>query len=196
MLSHKPSEANPFSAIRLRTVLQRCLNAEVKIGNDSCGKLDAGLLLLVGFSGDAIQHFAPDLEAMLTSSAEARREHLEPLFRRWWDKVLQLRIFSDSEGKMNQSLAQQPPHYGVYLVSQFTLFADLKKGHRPSYTNAIPGAAARLIFDDLINFVRCYCSERPVFSGVFAADMDVRLTNDGPVTLIFDCSLESGIVSL
>lgn len=193
---HNPSERHPLSTLRLRTVLQRCKNAEVRVGEESCGVLESGLMLLVGFAGH--EHYRSPAHVEMIQSCEdvARKKALEPLFRRWWEKVSQLRIFTDAEGKMNQSLIQQSPECGIYLVSQFTLFADLRKGNRPSYTDALPGPAARLVFDDLKAFLSSCRTDRPIYSGIFAADMAVSFVNDGPVTLTFDCSEDFGVVSL
>jgi D-tyrosyl-tRNA(Tyr) deacylase len=195
--SQKPSEATVFSGLRLRTVLQRCKNAQVCISGESRGVLAGGFVALVGFASSSASPADSHLvESLLASPEKARRAALAPLFRRWWEKVSALRVFSDSDGKMNESLLQQDSSYGMYLVSQFTLFADTRKGNRPSYSAALSAPAARHCFEDLLDFVKSVALERPVFSGVFAADMEVTLTNDGPVTLVFDCTAEDGVVSV
>lgn len=159
--------------------------------------LAGGFVALVGFaSSSASPADSLLVESLLASPENVRRAALAPLFRRWWEKVSALRVFSDSDGKMNESLLQQDPSYGMYLVSQFTLFADTRKGNRPSYSAALNSAAARHCFEDLADFVKSVALERPVFSGVFAADMEVTLTNDGPVTIVFDCTAEDGVVSV
>lgn len=195
MSLQRPSEPNPFAAIRLRTVLQRCKSAQVKVAGQSCGELESGLLALVGFSsqGETSPESAEDFTILTWDETHKR---LEPLFSRWWDKVSQMRIFSDVQGKMNDSLLQQPGNAGVYLVSQFTLFADTRKGNRPSYTNALAAAKAKVCFEHLVAFVRNQSSQRPIYAGIFGADMAVSFVNDGPVTLIFDCSVADGVVSL
>jgi D-tyrosyl-tRNA(Tyr) deacylase len=179
-------------------VLQRCTHAEVRIAGESCGTLAGGFVALVGFAAAA---GAPSLdssgvERLLSTPEGERRAALEPLFRRWWEKVSLLRVFTDAEGKMNESLLQQGAGSGIYLVSQFTLFADTRKGNRPSYSAALNAASAKLCFDDFLASVRVAALGRPVLSGVFGADMQVTLTNDGPVTLLFDCTAADGVVSI
>lgn len=180
----------------VRTVLQRCTQAEVVIEGQSRGCMGNGLLLLTGFGKKSPELPAESVEAFLSLSTEARRARLEPLFTRWWDKLSQLRIFSDEQGKMNLSFLQQPKESGLYIVSQFTLFADLRKGNRPGFSLALEPAVARACFEDLLSFVEKRMDDRNLFSGVFAADMKVSLTNDGPVTVMFDCSLERGVEAL
>lgn len=191
----KVSEVHPFAGMRMRTVLQRCRDAEVRIDAQSCGKISAGLLALIGFSSFSDASSAR-VDALLNMPLPQLQKALEPLFQRWWDKVSQLRIFSDAAGKMNESIQQQPPEFGIYLVSQFTLFADMRKGNRPSYTDALAASLAKICFEQLIVFVRERAAGRPVCSGVFGADMAVSFVNDGPVTLMFDCSSENGVVAL
>ncbi|MBM3382962.1 MAG: D-tyrosyl-tRNA(Tyr) deacylase [Betaproteobacteria bacterium] len=189
------SEAILFSGLRMRTVLQRCRNAEVCVEGKSCGVMSAGVLALVGFA--ALPDSSPiKPEAALAFPPDELRRALEPLYQRWWDKVSQLRVFSDTQGKMNDSILQQSSEYGFYLVSQFTLFADMRKGNRPSYTNALASSIAKICFEFLVIFVRSKAGERPVYSGIFGTDMNVSFINDGPVTLLFDCSLDEGIVAL
>lgn len=182
--------------LKIRTVVQRSVNAEVRIDGVSRGLLPSGLLLLVGFSqeGDALP--AGTAEWFESATAQQRADVLRSLFQKWWDKLAQLRIFPDEQGRMNLSLLQQPQQCGVYLVSQFTLFADLRKGNRPGFSAALSAPVAKLCFAQMLEFVCAQAADRPVYSGVFAADMQVTLTNDGPVTLLFDCSLNKGIVAL
>ncbi len=95
------------------------------------------------------------------------------------DKLLKLRIFNDDAGKMNRSL--QDVAGGLLLVSQFTLAADVSGGNRPSFTSAAPPALGRALFEDMVRLAR---ERHPlVASGVFGADMQVHLVNDGPVTI-------------
>jgi D-tyrosyl-tRNA(Tyr) deacylase len=182
--------------LKIRTVVQRSVNAEVMIDGISRGILPSGLLLLLGFSqeGDALP--AGTAEWFESATAHQRAELLQPLFQKWWDKLAQLRIFPDEQGRMNLSLLQQPQQCGVYLVSQFTLFADLRKGNRPGFSAALSAPVAKQCFAQMVEFVTAQAAGRPVLSGVFAADMKVTLTNDGPVTLLFDCSMNKGIVAL
>lgn len=190
------SDKSLADVLKIRTVIQRCLNAEVYIDGVSRGLLPSGLLLLVGFSqeGDTLPVGA--VEGFEAAVAQRQAEVLRPLFQRWWDKIVHLRIFPDEQGRMNLSLLQQPQHCGIYLVSQFTLFADLRKGNRPGFSAALSAPVANNCFARLLEFATAEAAERPVCSGVFAADMQVTLTNDGPVTLLFDCSLNKGIVPL
>ncbi len=193
--SQKTSEIRVAESIVLRTVLQRCAHAEVVIDGVSRGVLSSGFVLLIGF-GHLLELPAEDASQFLALSSEQRSELLRPLFAKWWDKLSQLRVFSDEQGRMNLSLQQQPESAGLYLVSQFTLFADLRKGNRPSFSGALPARLAQVCFDDFVAFVSEQARSRPVFSGVFAADMKVSLVNDGPVTMLFDCSLANGIEAL
>lgn len=156
MSLHNPSEFNSFFGIRLRTVLQRCKNADVRVAGESQGVVEAGLLALVGF--------APDTTLLNSETIE--------------------------------EMQNCAPEFGLYLVSQFTLFADTKKGNRPSYTGALVAPLAKQCFEDFVEFLRSQNKARPVCLGVFGADMEVSFINGGPVTLIFDCSAESGVTSL
>jgi D-tyrosyl-tRNA(Tyr) deacylase len=190
------SDKSFAESVILRTVLQRCKQAEVVAGGDSCGVLPSGLLLLIGFAAsDAFdtEHWVARLTDL---SAAQRSTFFQPLFSKWWDKVSQLRIFSDEQGRMNDSIQQQPESAGFYLVSQFTLFADLRKGNRPSYSAALASKLARICYDEFILFVRVQAGRRAVYAGVFGADMQVSFINDGPVTLMFDCSAVNGIGAL
>ncbi len=89
------------------------------------------------------------------------------------DKVRRLRIFSDADGRMNEPLGER----GVLAVSQFTLYGDTSRGNRPSWGEAAPGAVAQPLYDR-------FCAELSAQTGVFGADMQVALVNDGPVTLL------------
>jgi D-aminoacyl-tRNA deacylase len=129
----------------------------VTIGGTVVGTIDAGLLLLVGFTHDD-----------------------DPEGVEWMaDKVCALRIFSDDDGKMNRSLADIGG--GVLVVSQFTLYGDAVKGRRPSFIDAARPELAIPLYDLFVTLLR----ERvgTVATGVFGADMQVALVNDGPVTL-------------
>jgi D-tyrosyl-tRNA(Tyr) deacylase len=144
----------------MRTVLQRVSRAEVVVGGVSIAKIGKGILALVAVSrGDT----AGDLD---------------------WTarKIFELRIFSDSEGKMNLSLEDIGGQ--LLVVSQFTLYGDCRKGRRPSYSDAAPPAEAERMYGEFVDLVR---RRMPgVQTGQFQAMMEVSLTNDGPVTLILD----------
>ncbi len=145
----------------MRVVLQRVLEASVAIEGKVVGEIGLGHLLLVGFKhGDT------------TDQVE------------WMaDKVLGLRIFPDDDGKMNRSLADVDG--SVLVVSQFTLYGDVRKGRRPSFIDAAAPETAIPLYD---RFVELLQDRHPgkVATGEFGAMMDVSLTNDGPVTLVID----------
>lgn len=145
----------------MKLVIQRVQNASVSIGGALFSSIERGLLILVGIK-----------------ESDGDRE-IEYLCR----KVAALRIFNDDEGVMNRSVMDVGGE--VLMVSQFTLMANTKKGNRPSYINAAKGAISEPLYDRF-----CLAMEqtlgKPVARGQFGADMQVSLTNDGPVTIIID----------
>lgn len=137
-------------------LLQRVSGAHVRAGGELVGTIDAGLMVLVGFEqGDV----------------EAKADRL-------LERVLGYRIFSDAAGKMNLSL--RDIRGGLLLIPQFTLAADTTKGMRPSFKPAATPESGRRLFDYLVEQART--QHMPVEVGAFGADMQVTLTNDGPVT--------------
>ncbi|MFA6260508.1 MAG: D-aminoacyl-tRNA deacylase [Bacteroidia bacterium] len=145
----------------MRVVLQRVLSASVSIEGNVYSQIGKGLLLLTGF------------EATDTS------EDLQ-----WFcDKIVQLRIFSDEAGKMNLSVQEIGGE--LLVVSQFTLFASTRKGNRPSFTQAASPLLAESLYQQFIEALQ-KALNKPVATGVFGADMQVELVNDGPVTLLLD----------
>jgi D-tyrosyl-tRNA(Tyr) deacylase len=141
----------------MRAVLQRVAQARVVVAGDTVGEISAGLLVLVcAERGDS----------------EAQADKLLA-------KLLKLRIFSDEAGKMNRSV--QDVAGGLLLVSQFTLAADLSGGNRPSFTNAAGPEEGRRLYEYFVAQARA--SHPVVQTGEFAADMQVHLVNDGPVTI-------------
>ena len=137
-------------------LLQRVSAGSVEVDGTVVGRIDRGLLVLVGVQqGDD----------------EARAERL-------LERLLGYRVFPDSSGKMNLSLRDIGG--GLLLVPQFTLAADTRKGTRASFTSAAPPAEGERLFDHLVR--RAEASHAPVATGRFGADMQVSLTNDGPVT--------------
>jgi D-tyrosyl-tRNA(Tyr) deacylase len=145
----------------VRVVLQRVSRAEVRIGDSVAGRIGPGFLLLVGLAPE-------DDEAKLRWMAE---------------KILSLRLFADADGKMNRGL--EDIGGGVLIVSQFTLYGDVRKGRRPSFIGAAPPDIAIPLYERFVALVR----ERapgPVATGEFGAMMDVDLVNDGPVTLLLE----------
>jgi D-tyrosyl-tRNA(Tyr) deacylase len=141
----------------VKVVLQRVREARVEVATEVVGAIGPGLLALVC------------AEPADTPETGAR----------FLTKLLKLRIFSDAEGKMNRSLVDVGG--GLLLVSQFTLAADCSGGNRPSFSSAAAPAQARELFEDLLRQARALHPQ--VASGVFAADMQVHLVNDGPVTI-------------
>ena len=144
----------------MRVVLQRVSHASVTVEEKVIGKIQRGFLLLVGVTHD---------DAM---------EDMEYLVR----KIVQMRIFEDEEGKLNRSI--QDIGGEILSVSQFTLYADTKKGNRPSFSKAAPGDVAIEMFEQFNGLLRD--TGIPVETGQFGADMKVELLNDGPVTILLD----------
>ena len=144
----------------MRVVLQRVSHASVTVEEKVIGKIQRGFLLLVGVTHD---------DAM---------EDMEYLVR----KIVQMRIFEDEEGKLNRSI--QDVDGEILSVSQFTLYADTKKGNRPSFSKAAPGDVAIKMFEQFNGLLRD--TGIHVETGQFGADMKVELLNDGPVTILLD----------
>jgi len=150
----------------MRVVVQRVKEAAVSIQNNCCAEIKQGLLLLVGIHSNDT---SKDLEWMC-------------------NKICKLRIFADENGAMNKSVVEV--NGDILLVSQFTLYADVQKGNRPSFMDAAaPAIAAPLIEEFKLLLANCMQKEIP--SGVFGADMQVTLTNDGPVTILIDSTQKS-----
>ena len=144
----------------MRIVLQRVSHASVTVEEKVIGKIQRGFLLLVGVTHDDTM------------------EDMEYLVR----KIVQMRIFEDEEGKLNRSI--QDVDGEILSVSQFTLYADTKKGNRPSFSKAAPGDVAIDMFEQFNGLLRD--TGIPVETGQFGADMKVELLNDGPVTILLD----------
>jgi D-tyrosyl-tRNA(Tyr) deacylase len=144
----------------MRAVIQRVREASVTVDDAVVGSIGPGLLVLAGMaSGDD----EPSLQAMA-------------------GKIVNLRIFEDEEGRMNRSLLETGG--SLLVVSQFTLFADCRKGRRPSFMGAAPPAEAASLFERFVGILRQ--SAPRVETGVFQAMMEVRLNNWGPVTILLD----------
>lgn len=143
----------------MKIVIQRVSQASVSIDGEIVGAIKQGLLLLVGVGPD--------------DRAEDRAYAVR--------KIANMRIFSDEAGKMNLSV--QDIKGSILSISQFTLFADTKKGNRPAFTGAAQPDMASQFYDDFNQELAQYV---PVEKGVFGADMQVQLINDGPVTIILD----------
>jgi D-tyrosyl-tRNA(Tyr) deacylase len=144
----------------MKIVLQRVSSASVKVDSKIVGSIENGLLLLIGFSSN-------DTEENILTTIE---------------KIVKLRIFSDEEGKMNKSVLDVEG--SMLLISQFTLYADTKKGNRPSFIEAARPEQAIPLYEFFVAEMRKRVTK--VETGIFGADMKVELVNDGPVTIVFD----------
>lgn len=145
----------------MRVIVQRVKVASVTVDAQVVAEIGAGLLVLAGFEAD-------DMESDLDWMA---------------GKLVRLRLFSDEAGVMNRSVQEVGGE--ILAVSQFTLYASVKKGNRPSWSRAARGEVSGPLFE---RFVAKLSAElgKPVPTGVFGADMQVALVNDGPVTLTVD----------
>jgi D-tyrosyl-tRNA(Tyr) deacylase len=144
----------------MKLLIQRVKEASVAVEGQVVGKIDAGLLIFVG-----ITHSDTRKEASWLAS-----------------KVVNLRIFEDSQGKMNRSLLESEG--GALIISQFTLYADCEGGRRPAFTRAAPPEVAIPLYEFFVEEVRSLGV--PVATGVFGALMQVSLINDGPVTIMLE----------
>ncbi len=144
----------------MRIVLQRVHEAAVSIQGETHAKISAGLLIFLGIT------------------TEDTSTDIEWIFQ----KLINLRIFNDNENKMNLSLIET--NGALLIVSQFTLFASTKKGNRPSFIKAAPPSIAQPLYNEFVSKAKKILPN--VASGIFGADMQITLTNDGPVTLIID----------
>jgi len=141
-------------------LLQRVTEASVTVEGACVGEIGGGLLVLLGLDkGDD-----------------------EVVARRMRDKLLAYRLFSDEQGRMNLNVEQAGG--AVLLVSQFTLSADTRKGLRPGFSSALPPAAAEILYGQFLAMLRE--GEVPIAAGIFGADMQVALVNDGPVTFLLE----------
>ena len=143
----------------MRVVVQRVTSSNVKVDDKIVGEIKQGLNVLVCFT-----------------ETDSNKD-LEYLSR----KVLNLRIFDDENGVMNKSVLDINGE--ILLISQFTLYADTKKGNRPSYIKALNGDKAVVLYNQFTEMVQ---KEIHVETGIFGADMKVEINNDGPITIIID----------
>ena len=145
----------------MRIVLQRVRHASVSIEGTIKGKIQEGYMALVGIA-------ETDTEEIL--------KHMS-------DKMINLRVFEDETGKMNRSLVDVEGE--ILLISQFTLYADCKKGRRPSFTKAGSPTFAEQMYEAMIQYLQQQLPGK-IQTGQFGADMKVELLNDGPVTILLD----------
>ncbi|MBN1231586.1 MAG: D-tyrosyl-tRNA(Tyr) deacylase [Anaerolineales bacterium] len=144
----------------MKAVIQRVKNASVSVDGDLISKINQGVLVLLGIApGDTV-------------------EEAEYIVR----KTIELRIFEDEDGKMNRSLLDEGGE--ALVVSQFTLYADTRKGRRPSFTSAASPDLAESLVGQFSRMMRARGIN--TYTGVFGAYMQVELTNDGPVTIILE----------
>jgi D-tyrosyl-tRNA(Tyr) deacylase len=144
----------------MRVVVQRCKNAEVTVNNQTIGRIEQGLMLLVGITHEDTEHDAKYLA----------------------DKVAGLRIFENETGKMNLSVIETGG--AILSVSQFTLYGDCRKGKRPNFMSAARPEQAEPLYQEFNRLLREQGLQ--VETGAFGEMMDVSLTNWGPVTLMID----------
>ena len=143
----------------MRVLVQRCDEASVKVDNKVVGKINKGMVILVGFTdGDD----STNIDYMV-------------------EKVLNLRIYDDEQGVMNKSLLDT--NGSILSISQFTLYADARKGRRPSYADALGGELATKLYDEFNEKLK---KQVHVETGIFGAEMKVSLINDGPVTIMLE----------
>ena len=144
----------------MRAVVQSAFDANVKVDGELAGEVNKGLLIFLGVGEN---DYSKDLEYMV-------------------EKILGLRIFEDDNGKMNLSLMDVKGD--ILVVSQFTLYGDVRKGKRPSFSSSAKPEIAKNMYNQFIQ--RCKEKGLRTESGIFGADMEVGLTNDGPVTILID----------
>lgn len=144
----------------MKALIQRVSRADVKVSEETIGEIDAGILLLLG----------------------VEKTDTEECVDRMLKKIINYRIFSDENGKMNLSL--KDINGGLLIVSQFTLVAQTNKGSRPGFSTGASPQHGERIYNDFV--AKAQAEHSKVATGKFGADMQVSLTNDGPVTFMFE----------
>lgn len=143
----------------MKVVIQRVKNSSCEVDGKITGKTELGFMILVGFTFD---------------------DNLDTI-KYIVNKIINLRVFDDENGVMNKSI--KDVNGTILSISQFTLYADTKKGNRPSYVNALPSKEASCLYDE---FNKELNKEIHTETGIFGADMDIKLENFGPVTIIME----------
>lgn len=152
----------------MRVVLQRVSEAAVTVDNNEVARIGPGYVILLGVkTGDG-----PEDVVFLA------------------DKCANLRIFEDAQGKMNLGIRDVGGE--AIVVSQFTLYADARKGNRPAFSLAAPGAVAEPLYEQFVARLRAALGEQTVRTGVFGAMMKVHIVNDGPVTVMIESPSHTG----
>lgn len=144
-------------------LIQRVKEASCAVKDEITGRIDSGLLIYIGFSKG-------DQSSMIDSFAQ---------------KISKLRVFQDENGKMNKSIMDTTRE--ILLISQFTLSADLSSGNRPSFDNALEKNKAEILYEELIESFKRLSLK--VERGIFGAHMELKYTNDGPISFIFERKL-------
>jgi len=145
----------------MRAILQRVTQASVTINNEAVANIDDGLLVLLGIENEDTQE---DIDWLT-------------------NKIAKMRIFSDDNGLMNKSV--QDINGEILVVSQFTLFASTKKGNRPGFTRSAKPEISIPLYESFVKNIQSLI-QKPIKTGVFGANMQVSLVNDGPVTIMVD----------
>lgn len=143
----------------MKILVQRSLESSVSVNNKTVGKIDKGMVLFVGFS---------------KTDGSSQIDYLI-------NKILNLRIFDDENGIMNKSILDV--NGKILSISQFTLYADTRKGNRPSYINSMNHIDAEKLYNEFNQKLSKYIT---VETGIFRSDMSVNITNDGPITIILE----------
>ncbi len=146
----------------MRAVLQRVSNSSVSINGECVAKIDRGLLVLVAVDSSDNQD----------------------TFKYMFEKIINLRIFEDENNKLNLSASDLDLE--VLIVPNFTIYADARKGRRPNFVGGASPDEAEKIFNDFLDFAKNNYNHNKISNGIFRADMQVSLINDGPITIILD----------
>ena len=144
----------------MKAVIQRATSSKVSVNNNVIGQISKGLTILLGIG----------------------QEDEESIIPKFVEKIVNLRVFADEQGKMNRSILESKGE--ILLISQFTLYADCKKGRRPSFVKAADPEKGKALYEQVARAIRGHGIS--VQTGEFGAHMDVEIHNDGPVTIILD----------